>query len=161
MPSPIEFEPATAADAEALADLRVEAMRESLERVGRFDPGRARRRFLDGFAAAHTFHILLGGQRVGFYVLKDEAAGGLLLDHLYIRPGRQGQGIGAAVLAEVFSLADRQGRAVRVGALKESASNRFYARHRFELVEQAEFDNHYVRAAGGCAPTRSDSHGEN
>ncbi len=32
-------------DFEALAALRIEAMRESLERIGRFDPARARERF--------------------------------------------------------------------------------------------------------------------
>ncbi|MDO8272773.1 MAG: GNAT family N-acetyltransferase, partial [Gammaproteobacteria bacterium] len=121
-------------------------MRESLERVGRFDPQRARDRFLSGFSPDHTFHILLLGERVGFYVVKPEASG-LLLDHLYVRPSHQSKGIGAAVLAEVFELADQTGVSVRVGALKESDSNSFYVRHGFVLVEQGEFDNYYVRQA--------------
>ena len=37
------------------------------------------------------------------------------------------------------------GLAVWVGALRGSDSNRFYARHGFARVEQAEFDNHYLR----------------
>ena len=36
-------------DADLLADLRVRAMKESLEAVGRFDPIRAKSRFLDNF----------------------------------------------------------------------------------------------------------------
>ncbi|MES3007291.1 MAG: GNAT family N-acetyltransferase [Pseudomonadota bacterium] len=121
-------------------------MRESLERVGRFDPHRGRDRFLSTFAPNHTFHILFLGEKAGFYVLKPEADG-FLLDHLYVRPLHQGKGIGAAVLAEVFALADQAGVSVRVGALKESDSNRFYVRNGFVLVEQAEFDNYYVRQA--------------
>ena len=131
-------------DGPALAELRVEAMRESLERIGRFDPVRARTRFLAGFAAEHTRHIEYRGERVGFVVLKPHD-GSLLLDHLYVRPGHQGQGIGAAVLAHVFAQADAAGLALRVGALRESDSNRFYLRHGFALVEQSEFDNYYAR----------------
>lgn len=126
-------------------------MRDSLERVGRFDPQRARSRFLDGFSPDHTVHILLRGERIGFYVVKPQAAG-LLLDHLYIKPGCQGRGFGAAVLARVFELADRQGCPVRVGALKGSDANRFYARHGFVLVEEAEFDNYHVRPAPCRSP---------
>lgn len=146
MPSDITFEPVEATDADALANIRVEAMRESLEHVGRFDPQRARDRFLSGFTPDHTFHILFLGEKAGFYVVKPEADG-LLLDHLYVMPSHQGKGVGAAVLAKVFALADLTGVSVRVGALKESASNRFYVRHGFVLVEQGEFDNYYVRQA--------------
>lgn len=52
-----EFEQSGEGDAQALATIRVAAMRESLERIGRFDPDRARRRFLDTFSPDHTFHI--------------------------------------------------------------------------------------------------------
>jgi GNAT superfamily N-acetyltransferase len=127
-----------------LASLRVEAMRDSLERIGRFDPVRARERFLSGFSPEHTRHIVLGGERVGFFVVQSHDRS-LLLDHLYVRPGHQGKGIGAAVLAQVFEEADAAGLPVRVGALRGSASNRFYARHGFVPVEQGEFDNYYVR----------------
>ncbi len=51
------------------------------------------------------------------------------------------------VLNVVISQADRDGLSLRVGALKESDSNRFYARHGFVLVEQSEFDNYYIRHA--------------
>ena len=146
MQSRVTFENAVASDGEALAAIRIEAMRESLERIGRFNLQRARERFLSAFSAAHTQHILLAARRVGFFVLKPQEEG-LLLDHLYIRPGYQGQGVGAAVLAEVFARAEQAGCPVYVGALRESDSNRFYARHGFVLVEQAEFDNYYVRHA--------------
>ncbi|WP_341678459.1 GNAT family N-acetyltransferase [Niveibacterium sp. SC-1] len=146
MKDQVAFETTAALDAELLASIRVEAMRESLERIGRFDLQRARERFLSGFSPAHTRYILVAGERVGFFVVRSDE-GALLLEHLYIKPNHQGQGVGAAVLAEVFAQADRQACPVRVGALRESDSNRFYARHGFILVEQGEFDNYYVRPA--------------
>ena len=141
----ITFEPAAEADADALAALRVDAMRESLERVGRFDPTRARTRFLDAWRAEHTRHVLADGVRVGCVVVRP-ADGGLMLDHLYVRPGFQGRGIGAAVLADVFAHADARGCGVRVGALRDSDANRFYVRHGFQLVERGEWDNYYRRS---------------
>jgi len=145
----VTFSVATEADGEALVALRIEAMRESLARIGRFDPVRARERFLSGFSPRHTRHIELGGERVGFFVVKPFEQG-LLLDHVYVHPHHQGKGIGAAVLAQVFAEADAQGCCVRVGALRGSGSNRFYARHGFVQVEQSEFDNYYVRPAKPC-----------
>lgn len=132
-------------DFEALVALRIEAMRESLERIGRFDAARARERFRTGFFPEYTRHIVVDGERVGFVVVKPQDAG-LLLDHLYVRPGSQGRGIGAAVLARVFAEADARALPVRVGALRDSDSNRFYIRHGFQLVERGEFDNYYIRS---------------
>lgn len=146
----ITFEPATAEDFEALLALRIEAMRESLERIGRFDPLRARERFTAGFSPAHTRHILRTDERVGFVVVKPQGDA-VLLDHLYILPQAQGRGIGAWVVAQVLANAAAAGREVRVGALRGSRSNDFYQRAGFKLVEQAEFDNYYVRTA----PSRS------
>jgi GNAT superfamily N-acetyltransferase len=133
-------------DAEALAALRVLAMRESLERIGRFDPIRARERFLSGFSPQHTRQILVGGERAGFLVVKSEGDA-LLLDHLYIDPRFQNRGVGAHALAVVFSEVDAQGKQLRVGALRGSDSNRFYLRHGFVLEKMGEWDNYYVRPA--------------
>lgn len=140
----LNFPQAVPSDAESLAVLRVAAMRESLERIGRFDPQRARDRFLSGFSPSNTRHIELDGQRIGFFVLNPKGDA-LRLDHLYIHPDHQGLGIGARVLAQVFAEADQQSKLLRVGALKGSDSNRFYRRHGFQLVEESEFDNHYER----------------
>lgn len=141
---PISFSFATAEDANELADLRVLAMRESLERIGRFDPIRARERFLSGFSPSHTRHVMYRDTRAGFFVVKPEEEF-LKLDHLYIRPEFQNLGLGSAVLAQVFAEADLLSIDVRVGALVGSDSNRFYVRHGFTLVEQTEFDNYYRR----------------
>jgi len=142
----ISLAPACNADLEGLITLRVEAMRESLERVGRFDPVSAGERLRASFCADRTRHILAAGERVGFVVVKPQADG-LLLDHLYVRPTLQGQRIGTHVLAMVFAEADALGLAIHVGALKESDSNRFYLRHGFSHASVGEWDVYYVRAA--------------
>jgi ribosomal protein S18 acetylase RimI-like enzyme len=140
----VAYEHATAHDLDELVALRIEAMRESLERLGRFDPARARERFANGFEPACTRHVLLRGQRVGFVVVKLEAQG-LLLDHLYLRPSAQGVGVGGRVLLDVLADADARQLSVRVGVLKESAANAFYVRHGFRQVGEADWDVYYRR----------------
>ena len=141
----LRLEPAHEDDADALVALRIAAMRESLERLGRFDPERARARFLDGFEPAYTRHVVVDGQRVGFVVLKPDGDD-LLLDHLYVLPAHQGRGIGAAVIADVLAHADARRARVRLGALRGSDANRFYRRHGFVQVGEGEWDIHYERA---------------
>ncbi len=139
----ISFVCAIPEDFEDLLALRIDAMRESLERIGRFDPARARERFLSGFSAENTRHIENEHQRVGFVVTKKQVDS-LLLDHLYIHPKYQNRGIGGAVIAKVIAEARALHLPVRVGALRESDSNRFYVANGFQLIDQAEFDNYYI-----------------
>ncbi|WP_086055964.1 GNAT family N-acetyltransferase [Bordetella genomosp. 9] len=143
-PSHIEYAGAAEADFDALAELRIAAMRESLERLGRFDPDRARQRLRATYSPADTRSILLDGVRVGFYTMRREKDA-LKLDHLYVLPGFQGQGLGAAVLRRVFEQADAVGLPVRLGALRDSASNRFYQRHGFVQIGEDAWDIHYER----------------
>lgn len=145
--------PASNSDLEDLVAIRIEAMRESLERLGRFDPNRARERFLSGFDVNSTRRIVVSGDLVGFVVIKNHLSE-LLLDHLYVIPRVQGLGIGSEVLTRIFREADEIGRPIKVGALKESASNRFYTRHGFVFVESGEFDNYYVRANSNAVRDR-------
>ena len=51
------FVKASITDGDLLADIRVAAMRPSLEAAGRFDPVRARRRFRDTFEPSDTYKI--------------------------------------------------------------------------------------------------------
>ena len=155
----IALAPVSESDFDDLVELRIEAMRESLERIGRFDPARAKERFRSGFSPEQTKYILSGGTKVGLLVTKQQREH-LLLDHLYIRPEYQGQGIGGIVLRLVFVQADALNLSVKVGALRESDSNRFYVRHGFQLVEQAEFDNYYVRPSKQCEQTSRCNRGQ-
>ena len=144
--------PTTQEDAEELVALRIAAMRESLERIGRFSPERARARFLDTFDPSQTRHIVVDGQRVGFVMIRPNQEG-LYLDHLYIHPDFQNRGLGSQVLKVILAEADKAGQQVKVGALKESASNRFYLAHGFEPAEEGEWDNYYIRPTRSAAST--------
>ena len=100
--APLALAPAFDDDFEALLSLRMAAMRESLERVGRFDPQRARERLSRGYLPAYTRHILRRGELVGFVVVQPRE-NDWLLDHLYIHPNAQGDGVGSWVLAQVLA----------------------------------------------------------
>ncbi len=135
----------THSDAEALVQIRIEAMRESLESIGRFDLQRARDRFLFSFEPAFCRFVVVDGVSVGF-VLAKPAASHLALEHLYIVPAHQGRGIGSAVLDSILADADSRSLPVKVCALRDSDSNRFYQRHGFLKIEETEWDIYYMRA---------------
>jgi len=140
----IAYEQACDADFDALARIRIAAMRESLEAVGRFDPERARERLRAGFRPQDTQHIVLSGARVGFFALTRHHAQ-WSLDHLYLVPEQSGQGTGSRVMAEINRRADTAGALLKVGALRGSRSNRFYASHGFRIASEDTYDIYYVR----------------
>lgn len=127
---------------EALAQLRSVAMRESLEAIGRFDPVRARRRFLDNFNQEGTRKLVIDGRLVGFYALTHKEDH-LYLDHLYIHPDFQRNGLGASILASVIALAQAHQLPLRLGALRGSRSNGFYLAHGFVQTGESEWDIYY------------------
>jgi len=147
--APLRFTPAKQADFEALLALRIDAMRDSLERLGRFDPDRARERLRGTFRPECTWHIEADGDRIGFYCLRPDGEG-LRLDHLYVHPCAQGRGVGGQVLRRILRDADRDRQAVTLSALRGSDSNRFYRRHGFVQTGEGEWDIEYLRppAAG-------------
>jgi GNAT superfamily N-acetyltransferase len=71
----------------------------------------------------------------------------LLLDHLYVLPESQNQGIGARVIKEVQVISAKTQLPIRVGALKQSRSNDFYLKHGFVQVDTSEWDIFYSRPA--------------
>ncbi len=144
-PNPV-LVPVKVADFDAMVALRIEALRESLERLGRYDPSRARARLADGFAPQYMHHIEVDGHRIGFFTLRpDDGAQplSLRLNHLYIRPDAQGCGTGEWVLHWVKRQAIAQDRDITLSALKLSDANRFYLRHGFVAVGESAFDIEY------------------
>jgi GNAT superfamily N-acetyltransferase len=141
--SRMTFRPVVEADFEPLLALRIAAMRESLERVGRFDPDRARERLRHSFYPEHTHWVLLDGAPVGFYAFRPMGAG-FRLDHLYVHPNFQSLGIGGCVLRMLLAQAEAAHCPVTVGALRDSASNRFYQRHGFVQTSEDVWDIEYV-----------------
>ncbi|HEY1174046.1 MAG TPA: GNAT family N-acetyltransferase [Verrucomicrobiae bacterium] len=143
----INFTSVISTDFDTLLVLRIAAMRESLERVGRFDPERARIRLQNSFYPEHTQFILWEGERVGFYTFR-LLADGFHLDHLYVHPSHQSRGIGSQVMKRLIAQADAAQKAIHVGALRGSESNRFYQQHGFVPVREEEWDIYYVRECG-------------
>ena len=134
--------------------LRTDAMKPSLERVGRFNPEKSRERLAAGFAVQHMHHIVFDGdKRIGFISLKPEGDDALRLDHLYLRTGCQGLGIGEWALKWAKAQARAQGKDILVSTLMQSDSNRFYQRHGFEKVAEDGVDVHYrwrLKSEGAC-----------
>ncbi len=129
-------------DLEALVALRIKAMQPSLEAVGRFDPARARERFVNSFSAANTFKVLIDQQLVGFYVVI-EKTDHLGLDHLYIDPQLQGNSIGKRIIETLKQQATSKAVPLRLGALQESRANAFYLQQGFVQIDRQEWDNIY------------------
>jgi GNAT superfamily N-acetyltransferase len=159
------LEPVAHEDFEAMLALRIDALRESLERLGRFDLQRARERLASQFDPPAMRHIarqargglafgltpaLIGdrAERIGYVTIRpvDDA---LRVEHLYIRPGAQGQGAGAWAIEQAKMQARAQRRDLTLAALKLSDANRFYRRHGFQPVSEREFDIEYRWQCGG------------
>ena len=130
--------PVADADFEAMLALRIEALRESLERLGRFNPDVARARLKSQFQPEWMRHLVVDGERVGYFTVEPRA-GELRLHHLYVKPAAQGQGIGAWVIDQLKT----QGLPITLAALRESRANGFYLRHGFRVVEEQAFDVEY------------------
>jgi GNAT superfamily N-acetyltransferase len=130
--------PVADADFEAMLALRIDALRESLTRLGRFDPEVARARLKSQFRPEWMQHLVVDGERVGYFTVEPRD-GELRLHHLYLKPAMQGQGIGAWVLNQVKA----QRLPITLAALRESRANDFYRRHGFKVVEEQAFDIEY------------------
>ncbi|GAA6181447.1 MULTISPECIES: GNAT family N-acetyltransferase [unclassified Shimia] len=129
-------------DAARLADIRVAAMRDSLEAVGRFDPVRARHRLLDSFVAEDTKLLWRGEYLAGFFVVRNVLEC-LYLDHLYVAPNFQSRGAGRFVVTLVQETAALAGKPVRLVALNGSPANGFYQACGFRETDKDTLDTHY------------------
>ncbi|MGW2465038.1 GNAT family N-acetyltransferase [Streptomyces sp. NPDC001761] len=136
--------PASGNDVEAVAEVRAVALRADLERLGRYDGRRVRQRLRDGFVPAHTWVIEVGGAFAGCVALRP-AGDAHWLEHFYLAPHLQGNGIGAAVLRTLLERCDRDGITVRLNVLRGSPARRLYERHGFTLDTEDPVDVFMVR----------------
>lgn len=127
---------------ETLVAIRIRAMRPSLEAVGRFCEDRVRSRLLDNFDSGACRLIFRGPDLAGFLVFREEADC-FCLDHLYLDPPCQGQGLGSQVMALLQAQARSAGKPIRLQALKQSLANRFYLAQGFHPAGSSEWDNQY------------------
>ena len=139
------FSPATPGDLERLIALRVVAMRPALERIGRFDPDRARRRLIEQYRPDHTRLIWLGEAFAGCVAFAPHGPGRRLLEHFYLDPALSGQGIGSAVMAALMAETDAAGETVVLTVVRESDANRLYPRFGFVETGRDAVDIFYAR----------------
>lgn len=141
----LEFRKAKTGDFDSLADIRVRAMKPSLERVGRFDPHRAVERLRKSFTPESTIVAVKSKRIVGFYTLltKNEE---LYLNHLYIDPDFHCLGIGRALMERILKVANDSSKEITLEALKESEANEFYRKFGFVRVGESEYDNIYTKS---------------
>jgi GNAT superfamily N-acetyltransferase len=145
-----------AEDFEELAAIRIEVLRESLERLGRFDAGRARDRLASSFTPEDMRYVVLRDERVGYLTLRPksiEHSPTMLLEHLYIRNAFQNRGLGLWALDWAKAQARAEHSDIKLSALKQSDANRFYLRHGFVQVSEDDFDVNYcwMRSSGASA----------
>ncbi|WP_338897661.1 GNAT family N-acetyltransferase [Streptomyces sp. TG1A-60] len=143
--------PACPTDVEPVAELRALVMRPDLERLGRYDEHRVRRRLRDAFDPAHTWIIEVGGTFAGCVALRPRADAHWL-EHFYLAPHLQGTGIGTAVLRDLLTRCDRHGTLVRLNVLQGSPARRLYERHGFTRETEDPVDVFMVRQPGAGYP---------
>ncbi|MGW4749442.1 N-acetyltransferase family protein [Streptomyces sp. NPDC004290] len=142
-------------DVEPMAELRAEAMRPDLERLGRYDEHRVRRRLREGFSAAHTSVIELDGAFAGCVTVRPyEDGDGLYLEHFYLAAETRGRGLGTAVLRALLGRADAAGAPVRLVVLRGSAARRLYEREGFTFESEDPVDVTLVRTPSPRAAGR-------
>ncbi|MEP4196763.1 MAG: GNAT family N-acetyltransferase [Aliishimia sp.] len=90
--------------------------------------------------------VRAGGELIGFYVVRHRLDH-LYLDHVYIRLGHQGRGLGRNIVCSVQDQARKLGLPVRLVALCESSANEFYVSCGFVLERSDNLDNYYTWAA--------------
>ena len=138
------FGPASEADFEPLLELRIDVMREHLERVFRYKPSRARRVFREHFDEPGLRLILIDGERagcVGFRIGAEE----IKLDSFYLDRRHHNSGLGATILKVLLAEADALGLPVRLEVLSGSKADRFYLRHGFVKFAEDDVEGEYER----------------
>ena len=139
------LEPISEADFEPLLAIRIEVMREHLERVFRYKPSRARRIFREHFAEPGLRRIMIGDELagcVGFRLGEAE----IKIDSFYLARRHHNGGLGTAILKVLLAEADALGLPVELDVLLGSPADRFYERHGFVKQSQDDIEANYRRA---------------
>jgi len=137
--SPVwSLRPSLPSDASWIAELRAHVMRPDLERLGRWDPVHVRERFVTGFHPAHTFVIEVEASAVGVIAVRPESDE-KWIEHFYLAPEYQGQGLGGAVLRHVL-MAQHDHRPFRLNVLQGSPARRLYERNGFVHEHEDSID---------------------
>jgi len=145
------FRDATEEDFEPLLAIRIDVMREHLERVFRYKPSRARRIFRGHFAEPGMRAITIGDELVGCVGFR-KGDGEFKLDSFYLERRLHNTGLGTKILKVLLAEADAAGLPIRLEVLTGSKADRFYLRHGFVKLREDEIEGHYERPL--CLPDR-------
>lgn len=145
MPETWRFGPLSEADFEPLLALRIDVMREHLERIFRYKPSRAKRIFRGHFDEPGMRLILHGDERVGCVGFRRHAHE-IKIDSFYLDRRLHGSGLGTKILKVLLAEADAAGLPVRLEVLTGSKADRFYTRRGFVKLKEDEIEGHYERA---------------
>jgi GNAT superfamily N-acetyltransferase len=142
------FRPATEEDFEPLLAIRIDVMREHLERVFRYKPSRARRVFREHFLEPGMRAIMMGDELIGCVALRfgDDV---IKLDSFYLHRRFHNTGLGTTILKVLLAEADAAGKPVRLEVLNGSPVHRFYERHGFVRLRGDEIEAEYERPLSG------------
>jgi GNAT superfamily N-acetyltransferase len=135
MPEGWRFAPVGEADFEPLLAIRIEVMREHLERVFRYSPERARKFFRESFDEPGLRRIMIGDELAGCVGFR-RGADAIKIDSFYLARRHHNGGLGSEILKVLLAEADALGLAVELDVLLGSPADRFYTRHGF--VKQGE-----------------------
>jgi GNAT superfamily N-acetyltransferase len=138
------FGPVGEADFEPLLAIRIDVMREHLERVFRYKPSRARRIFREHFSEPGLRLILIGDETagcVGFRIGESE----IKIDSFYLARCYHNRGLGTVILKVLLAEADVLGLPVQLDVLHGSPADRFYQRHGFVKLGEDDVETHYER----------------
>jgi GNAT superfamily N-acetyltransferase len=125
--------------------LRIDVMREHLERVFRYKPSRARRIFREAFDEPGLRLILVDGERAGCVGFRLGTAE-IKIDSFYLERQLHGCGLGSRILKALLAEADATGLPVRLEVLRGSPADRFYERHGFVKIGEDEIEAEFERA---------------
>lgn len=129
---------------EPLLALRIEVMREHLERVFRYKPERARRIFREHFDEPGMRLILTGEEIagcVGFRIGTEE----IKLDSFYLDRRFHNSGLGTTILKVLLAEGDALALPIRLEVLTGSKADRFYLRHGFVKLSEDAIEGQYER----------------
>ena len=136
----------TERDFEPLLALRIEVMREHLERVFRYKPSRARRIFREHFDEPGMRLILVGEEIVGCVGFRRETDC-VKIDSFYLARRLHNSGLGTTILKVLLAEADALKLPIRLEVLTGSKADRFYLRHGFVKIKEDAIDGEYERPA--------------
>jgi GNAT superfamily N-acetyltransferase len=127
-----------------MAELRAVVMRPDLERLGRYDDVRVRRRFLDAYRPELTQVVVVDGVPAGLFAVRPEPDE-RWFEHLYLGTQHQGRGLGRQLVSHVLR-DDGDPRPFRLNVLQGSAARRLYERHGFVVEREDPVDVWMVRS---------------